>query len=112
MGVEVEDTFTAQGDFKSGGKLVRTLKLKGKIPANAQLLLAQEADIQLSEGAFQVKGQNLALPNMRSENHISILAEGASIRGRSLTLPAKEEIRITYSWPSPNLHGAHVIPKP
>jgi hypothetical protein len=49
---------------------------------------------------------------MRSENHISILAEGASIQGRSLTLPAKEEIRITYSWPSPNLHGAHVIPKP
>jgi azurin len=112
MGVEVEDTFTAQGDFKSGGKLVRTLKLKGKIPANAQLLLAQEADIQLSEGAFQIKGQKLALPNMRSENHISLLAEGASIRGRSLMLPAKEEIRITYSWPSPNLHGAHVIPKP
>ena len=112
MGVEVEDTFTAHGDFKSGGKLVRTLKLKGKIPANAQLLLAQEADIQLSEGAFQIKGQKLAQPGIRSENQISIMAEGAVILGRSLMLPAKEEIRITYSWPGSNLHGAHTTTKP
>ncbi len=112
MGVEVEDTFTAHGDFKSGGKLVRTLKLKGKIPAKAQLLLAQEADIQLSEGAFQIKGQKLAQPGMRSENRVSIMAEGASIQGRSLMLPAKEEIRITYSWPGSNLHSAHAAPKP
>ncbi len=112
MGVEVEDTFTAHGDFKSGGKLVRTLKLKGNIPAKAQLLLAQEADIQLSEGAFQIKGQKVAQPGMRSENQVSIMAEGASIQGRSLILPAKEEIRITYSWPGSVLHSAHAAPKP
>ena len=112
MGVEVEDTFTAHGDFKSGGKLVRTMKLKGNIPAKAQLLLAQEADIQLSEGAFQIKGQKVAQPGMRSENQVSIMAEGASIQGRSLILPAKEEIRITYSWPGSVLHSAHAAPKP
>ncbi len=99
-GVEVEDQISAKGDFKSGGTLERKITLKGKLPANAYLLLARNAKTLPSSEGFSVQGEKLAVGGVNYENQFSVRSEGAKVSGENLVVPAKEEIRIQYGWPA------------
>jgi plastocyanin len=104
-GIEVEDRIESTGDFKSPeGGLVRTLKLNGKLPEKAFLLLARDAAVEAINGGFHVKGQKVSLPSGNFENQFSIQVEGASVRDGQLLVPVRREIKAFYSWP--NVHAA------
>lgn len=107
-GVEVEDRIDATGDFKSGGTLVRTLTLKGEIPAKSFLLLSQKAKLTASDKGFSVEGEKLNLSGTNYSNQCLIQAEGATVVGDSLLVPARKQIQITYAWP--DLHPANRVP--
>ncbi len=106
-GVEVEDKLTPQGSYKAEGKLVRTLKLQGTIPKNATLLLAKGSEIKLSSGAFLVK-------NSPNDTGYLIQCDGAKVEKIGdkmlLLLPARADVRATYSWAPSPAHNAHVAP--
>ncbi len=104
-GVKVTDHFEAEGDATAGGKLTRTLKLAGAIPANAFLRIAS-GTLQPAGDAFSVAGGAFDTQGRTFENQWSVSAKGAQIAGKSLIVPARSEIQITYSWP--NHHAAHV----
>jgi azurin len=106
-GVKVEDKLTPQGSYKADAKLVRTLKLQGTIPKNATLLLARGSEIKLNAGAFLVK-------NSPSDTGYSIQCDGAKIEKigdkNLLLVPARADIRATYSWASAAGHNTHAAP--
>ncbi len=104
-GVEVDDRLEAKGDFKSGGTLVRTLTLKGNIPAQAYLLLSQKGKLNASGKGFAVQGEKLSLVGTSYSNQLLIQAEGATAVGDKLLVPARKQIQITYAWPE--LHPAN-----
>ncbi len=103
QGVKVSEWYEVVGDALAGdGKLVRTLKLDGKIPAGALLRIAAARNISPHGSAFLVEGDRFELPG---ENKFIVAADGAKLDGGNLTLPARAEIVVTYSWP--NVHGSH-----
>jgi hypothetical protein len=106
-GVQVEDKITPKGDYKSDGKLVRTLQLKGKIPAQGFVLLAKGADIKLQAGAFLIK-------NSPTDTGYLVQCDDAKIEKVGdktlLVVPARAEIRAHYSWASSALHNTHAAP--
>ncbi len=104
-GVKVSERYEVVGDALAGaGKLVRTLKLDGKIPAGALFRVASAPKITPQGGAFLVEGGRFA-NEINTESKFIVSAEGATLNGGSLTLPVRPEIVVTYSWP--NVHGAH-----
>jgi plastocyanin len=104
-GVEVEDHVTAKGDFKTGGSLERRISLKGKLPAQAFLLLARSAKITRTTEGFVVEAGKLSLNGTAYDNHFTLTAEGATVSGGNLVVPARNEILVRYTWPA--LHPAH-----
>ncbi len=98
--VKVSDRFEVEGD----GRLVRTLKLAGPIPANAYLRLAS-GTIQPAGAAFAVDGGVFDVQGRGFENKYSVAAQGAQLAGRNLVVPARAEIKITYAWPA--MHAGH-----
>jgi azurin len=107
-GVKITDRFDVQGDAVAGaGKLIRTLQLNGPIPANAFYRAATGASIQPEHGGFLVTNGRFALEGREFENTFRITADGAQIAGQNLLIPARSEIKITYSWPTSHAHHAH-----
>ncbi|MCE9609105.1 MAG: hypothetical protein K8R23_02640 [Chthoniobacter sp.] len=101
-GVKVTDRFDVQGEATAGGKLVRTLKLAGPIPANAWLRVGV-GTIQPAEGGFLVDGGAFG-PH---ESKYLVTVEGGRIAGSNLLVPARAEIKITYAWPGGHAGHAH-----
>ena len=107
-GVRVSDRIDVQGDaLKGDGQLVRTLKLTGTIPPNTFLRAASGASIQPADGGFLVNDGPLNLEGRGFENTFRIVADGAQLAGKNLLIPARAEIKITYSWPTNHAHHAH-----
>jgi len=104
-GVEVEDRLEAKGNFKQGGVLVRTLTLKGNIPEKSFLLLSQKARMNPTAAGMEVRGGKLDLVGTNYENVVLIQADGASVVGDALLVPATSKIQVTYAWPDG--HAAH-----
>ena len=104
-GVKVSDRYDIEGDATGAGKLIRTLKLTGSIPPNAWLRLAS-GTIQSADGAFAVDGGVFDVQGRSFENKYTVAAQGAQVAGRNLVVPARAEIKVTYSWP--NTHAGHV----
>ena len=102
-GVKVAERFEVQGE----GKLVRTLRLSGTIPANAFLRAATGASIQPADGGYLVSDGRLNLEGRDFENNFRIAADGAQIAGKNLLIPARSEMKITYSWPASHAHHGH-----
>lgn len=91
-GIEVQETYTVSGDGnKPTGNptVIRTLQLKGALPANTWFRLAKGA-LEAKEDTFVLKGQ---IP-------LSIKAPGARLAGGNLVLApsADQTIRVTYQW--------------
>lgn len=90
-GAEVEESYAASGDGnKPEGKatLVRTIKVSGKVPANAWFRVAT-GQIESKDGSFVLKGVTPA----------RIQVAGAQIAGKNLVVPAKAgSMTITYQW--------------
>ena len=86
-GVKVTDRIDTEGAAATGGKLIRTLRMAGPIPANAYLRVAA--------GAVQPDGDGFTVDGAW---HVAVT--GAQIAGRNLLVPAHGEIKITYSWPN------------
>lgn len=104
-GVEVEDQIVAKGDFKTGGSLERKITLKGNIPPKAFLLLARNSKASNSPDGFSIQGEKLSFGGVNYENRFNVKAEGALVSGDNLLVPARNEIRVSYSWPA--MHPAH-----
>lgn len=105
-GVDVTDRFDTEGDGVAGqGKLIRTIKLSGNIPSNAFFCAANGDRIEARNGGFAVESGRLNVDGRQFENHFLIHVDGAQHSGKQLLVPARPEIRITYSWP--HSHGSH-----
>lgn len=104
-GLDVTDRFDTEGDAVTGqGKLIRTIKLSGNIPANTFFRAASGTRIEAKEGAFLVDAGTLALDDRQFENRFLIQVDGAQASERQVLVPARPEIRVTYSWPHSHSH--------
>jgi len=101
-GVKVAERFEVEA-----GKLVRTLKLSGTIPAGAHCLVATSGKIQPAGKEFAVEGGSFGIDGSNFENRFNVAVDGAQIAGRDLLVPARPEIKITYSWPHTHAQHAH-----
>lgn len=106
-GVQVSERFDVEGDATKGGKLLRTLKLQGSLPANTYLRIAAGAKIQPADGGFLVHDGPISLEGRGFENTFWIAADGATVAGRNLLIPARPEVKITYGWPGSHAHHTH-----
>ncbi len=105
QGVKVTETYEVIGDALAGaGKLVRTLKLDGKIPAGALFRVASAPKITPQGSEFLVEAGRF-MAEINTEGKFLVSADGATLNGKDLTLPARSEIKVTYSWPM--VHGTH-----
>jgi hypothetical protein len=102
--VKVTDRFEPAADAATSGKFERVLKLAGTIPANAFLRLGTGTVTQTPTG-FLVDAGKLDLKGRGYENQILISADGAQLAGGNLLVPARAEIRVSYTWPVN--HAAH-----
>ncbi|MEO6739152.1 MAG: PA14 domain-containing protein [Chthoniobacteraceae bacterium] len=109
QGVKVSERYEVVGDALAGeGKLVRTLKLDGKIPAGALFHVASAPKIAPQGAGFLVEGGSFTA-EIKTDSKFLVSADGAKLEGKDITLPARPEIVVTYSWPS--LHGPHAHAK-
>jgi azurin len=104
QGVKVSERLAVQGEASAGGKLTRTLRLTGPIPANAYFRVATGANLQPADGGFIVKDGPFVLEGRGYETAFWVSAEGAQVAGKNLLIPARNEIQITYSWPGNHAH--------
>ena len=92
-GAEIEDYFTATGDGnKPDGDptLTRTVKITGDVPASAWFRLATGNGIEQRNGTFVCQS---------GSTPFRITADGATLAGQNLVLPAKAgTMTITYEW--------------
>ncbi len=102
-GVKVSDRFECEGEATAGGKIVRTLKLAGPIPANAFLRVAS-GTLQPTGDGFLVAGGVFEVQGRSFENQYSVAVAGARISKSNLLVPARAEIKITYAWPHTHAH--------
>ena len=107
QGVKVTESYEVIGDALAGaGKLVRTLKLDGKIPAGALFRVASAPKITPQGAGFLVEAGRF-MAEINTEGKFLVSADGAKLNGKDITLPARAEIKVTYSWPA--MHGAHTL---
>ena len=104
-GVKVSERYEVVGDALAGeGRLMRTLRLDGKIPDGALFRVASAAKITPQGKGFLVEAGRFTA-EISTESKFLVSAEGAKLDGKDITLPARPEITVTYWWP--NLHAAH-----
>jgi azurin len=105
QGVKVTESYEVIGDALAGaGQLVRTLKLDGKIPAGALFRVASAPKITPQGAGFLVEGGSF-MAEIKTDSKFIVSADGAKVDGKDITLAARPEIKVTYSWPA--VHGAH-----
>jgi len=106
QGVKVSERYGVEGDaFAGQGRLVRVLKLDGKIPDGAAVRVATGVDIRPANGGFAVNGGKLSLDGHEFENAFQVSADGATVSGKDVLVPLRAEIKVSYSWP--NAHAMH-----
>ncbi len=104
--VKVSDRYDVEGNAVTGsGKLVRTLKLDGEIPAGAYFRAAS-GTLHTQGSGFLVDGGKFNIDGRDFENAFVVVAEGAAAAGHNLVVPVRPEIKITYGWPMD--HTAHL----
>ena len=109
QGVKVSESYAVVGDALAGeGKLVRTLKLEGMIPVGALFRVASAEKITPQGAGFLVEGGSFAA-EIKTDSKFLVSADGAKLSGKDITLPARPEIKVTYSWPG--MHGPHAHAK-
>lgn len=100
-GVKVSERFDMEGiAIASTGKVVRTIKLDGSIPPNAMFCVATGASIEAAGGGFLVTGARLSVDGHENPNTFKVSVDGAKVSGKNLVLPARPEIKVTYTWPT------------
>jgi hypothetical protein len=103
----VSDRFDITGNAVSGdGKLVRTLKLEGKIPDGA-VFRAATGKVEPSGADFRVKGPTFKMDGREFDNGFVVSAPGAEKHGNDVVLPAQPEIKVIYSWPMEQMQHSH-----
>lgn len=98
-GVKVSDRVDVLPGAGTGeGKLVRTIKLQGQIPQGAIFRAIEGEKLEGASGNFTVHIGNQPM---------SVTAEDAQIVSKSLVIPARPEMKVTYSWQMSHAHHAH-----
>jgi len=107
-GLPVTDRFDVEGDAVIGdGKLIRTITISGTIPPNTYFRAATGANIQPADGGFLVGNGQFKLDGHEYDSTFRIAVQGGELAGPNLLVPARPEIKITYSWPTNHAHHAH-----
>jgi hypothetical protein len=97
-GTPITDRFdTEPGAVMGEGKLIRTIRIEGQIPANAFLRAAAGQRIVAGEKGFTVQ---------IGQQPLIVAVDGAKISGNTLLVPARQEIKISYSWQVSHAHHA------
>lgn len=106
-GVDVTERFDTEGSsMGADGKMVRTLTLSGPIPPGGTFLVASGAKIDPASNSFNVDGGKFGINGVNYDNHFQVAVDGAAIAGGNrLLVPARPQIKITYTWP--NTHAGH-----
>ena len=104
-GAKGADRIDVEGEAISGkGQLIRAIKVEGKLPEAALLRVASADKIKQSGNAFLVEAGKLRLGNAEYDNRFLLTVDGGKVVGKDLVVPARSEIRITYSWPGGHTH--------
>ena len=107
QGVKVSERYEVEGDaFAGAGRLVRVLKLDGKLPAGAVLRVAS-GEIKPMSSGFAVNGGKFSLDGREFENVFQVAVHGATVAGKDLLVPLRAEIKVSYSWPAAHSQHAH-----
>jgi hypothetical protein len=108
-GVQVTERFDTEGKaLDATGKLVRTLELSGAIPAGAMFCAASAGKIEASDGGFLVDDGRLTLDKVSYDNRFKVAVDGGTIReGKLLLVPARPQIKATYTWLTAHAGHAH-----
>lgn len=108
-GVTVADRFDVEGNAAAGpGKLIRTVRLNGKMPAGA-FFCAAAGNITPGAGKpqFTVDAGKLSIDGRDFPNAFTVSAEGGQIVGKRLLVPVRPEMQVTYAWPEAHAHAHH-----
>lgn len=109
QGVKVTERYEVIGDALAGqGKIVRTLKLEGRIPERALFRIAGAPKITPRGTEFLVEGGRFS-GDISTDGKFLISAEGATLKEGNLTVPVRPEMKVTYGWPTS--HGSHAHAK-
>lgn len=108
-GVKITERFDTEGSaLGESGRIVRTLRLSGRIPDGAMFCAAAAGRIEAAAGGFLVDDGRLALDKVSYNNRFKAVVEGGAIVGGTLLLvPARPQIRVTYSWLTAHAGHAH-----
>jgi azurin len=100
-GMKVADHFSATGNgTTTEGKLIRTVKFSGEVPANTLIRIATGKKIEAKGDGWLVDAGAFNLDGVNHVNQLIIHASGAVLKGSHLVLPAKSgEFTVTYQWP-------------
>ena len=82
----------------------KTIKVDGKFPEAALLRVASADKIKQSGNAFLVEAGKLRLGSADFDNRFLVTVDNGKVVGKDLVVPARSEIRITYSWPGGHTH--------
>jgi len=106
-GVKVTEQFDTEGkSIDTTGKVIRTLKLEGAIPAGAMFCAASAGKIEAKDGGFIVDDGRMTLDKTAYDNRFKVMVDGGTIIGGKLLVPARPEIKVTYSWLTEHSHHA------
>lgn len=87
-GLKISDRLEGMGDSKTqDGQVIRILRLEGAIPANTYLRVATGGNIVGRDGLFNV------------DNKFVVRVPDAIQTQKQIIVPAKAELKVTYSWP-------------
>lgn len=108
-GVKIAERFDTEGSaLTESGKIVRTLQLSGAIPKDAMFCVASANKVEAADGGFLVDDGRLTIDKTSYDNRFKVSVEGGTIAGGKLLLvPARPQIKVTYSWLTAHAGHAH-----
>jgi len=105
-GVKMSESFATEGkSMAENGRLVRTVELSGTIPAGALFCAATGAKIEAADGGFIVDDGRITIDKLSYDNRFKVSVEGGSVSNGRLLVPARPQIKVTYSWVT--AHAGH-----
>ncbi len=107
-GLQISERFDTEGAAMSdSGKIVRTLKLTGSIPGHWAFCAASGSKIEAADGGFIVDGGKFGINNVNYDNRFKVSVEGGVVNNGRLIVPARPEIKVTYTWLTAHAGHAH-----
>ncbi len=107
-GVKIGERFDSEGNsMAENGRLIRTVELSGTIPPGALFCAATGAKIEAVDGGFLVDDGRMTIDKLSFDNRFKVSVEGGTVSNGRLLVPARPQIKVTYSWLTAHAGHAH-----